>query len=257
MAQALIRIDQINNPIPVGVAGVSRDDILVGELVTVRNGNTNGVRTRRWVLKPPLESAVALSSTDSEAPTFTPDVAGTYLIKLSVNAGIDMGLDGDEVDQRAIIVPDPAGHRHPHSEEAAEANYQVAPGVFNKEGWSPAIKRMLQSHDIRSTDPLEVTVADGDSEVVEVTLPSNMDEGVLQYLRVLTSTSADSTIRMPEAGLLIANFDASGGDGFIFRENHTICGDAGKLVDHKFTIEVSNDGGASSDYQIWLRVKAT
>lgn len=76
MASASIRIDQPLNPVPNGVPGISRDDIAIGRPVIVRNGNTNGVRTRRWKLDPAYGSAVSLSSTDGEAPTFTPDVPG-------------------------------------------------------------------------------------------------------------------------------------------------------------------------------------
>lgn len=260
MAEAKIRIDQAANSIPVGVPSVSRDDILLGQVVSVRNGSTNGVRTRRWVLSPPADSAAVLSSTDGEAPTFTPDVFGTYLIKLSVNTGLDLGVNGDEVDELAVIVRDPAGHRFPATSEAAQANYQIAPGVFNKEGWKPDLLRMLQSYDNRGQAPIELTVAPAATEQILVTLPDNMDEGVLQYLRVLSDASTDTTIRITAGSigvLLWANFDASISPGAHYLQNVSIINDADGLTNHQFLIEVTNNDGAPSDYQIWLRVKAT
>lgn len=260
VAEAKIRIDQAANSIPVGVPSVSRDDILLGQVVSVRNGSTNGVRTRRWVLSPPADSAAVLSSTDGEAPTFTPDVFGTYLIKLSVNTGLDLGVNGDEVDEIAVIVRDPAGHRFPATSEAAQANYQTAPGVFNKEGWKPDLQRMLQSYDNRGQTPIELTVGAGDTEQIAVALPDNMDEGVLQYLRVLSSTSSDTTLRVLADSvecLSWQNFDALTPPGARYMQNVSIINDNDGLPDHEFILELTNNDGAPSDYQIWLRVKAT
>lgn len=255
MASALIRIDQPLNPIPIGVPGIARDDIVVGRPVIVNVANKNGVRTRRWVLEPAYGSAVALSSTDGEAPTFTPDVDGTYLIKLSVNAGGE-----GEVSRLAIIVRDPAGHRFPATTEAAEANYQIAPGQFNTEGWKPDVQRMLQSFDNRGRAPLEVTVAAGDTEQIEVVLPDNMDEAVLQYLLVFAPDSSDSTVLILAGGvqvLELANIDASGAPGYRYLQNVSIINDAAGLTAHTFFIRITNNDAAPADYQVYLRVKAT
>lgn len=260
VASASIRIDQAANPIPNGVAGYSRDDIILSSLVTLRNGNANGVRTRRWVLEAPLESAAILSSTDGEAPTFTPDVYGTYLVKLSVNGGLDMGADGDEVDERAVIVRDPAGHRFPATKEAAQANYQIAPGVFNKEGWSPDLRRMLRSYDNRGGAAIEVSVAAGMTEDVEVTLPDDMDEGILQYMQVSAAASGDTTIRLLAGTNVVLNwqnFDPSVAAGARWYTLTSIMDYNLGLTDHKFTLQVTNNDAAPADYRIWLRVKAS
>ncbi len=258
MASALIRIDQAANPINNGTPGVSRDDILLGEPVTLRNGTTNGVRTRRWVLDRPFNSEAVLSTTTGEAPTFTPDVHGTYLVKLSVNAGLDMGEAGDEVDERSVIVRDAAGHRHPATKEGAQSNYATGPGVFNTEGWSPDLRRMLQAYDNRDGDPLTLTVGAGDTEVLEVQLPRNMDEGVLQYMLINSSSSADTDFKIYANAVLVlalSNVDATSGHRIHYHV--TIADDANGLADSKFTIEVTNNGGASSDYEFYMRVKAT
>lgn len=255
VASALIRIDQPLNTVPNGVAGYTRDDILLGRPVIVKNGNANGVRTRRWILETPFGSAVSLSTTDGEAPTFTPDVVGTYRVLLSVNAGGE-----GETDVRDVIVRDPAGHRFPATKEAAEANYQIAPGVFNKEGWKPDLQRLLMSYDNRGQAAIEVTVAGGDAENILVTLPDNMDEGVLQYLRIYAAGNTDSSlgISTPTAQVLTwPNFDPSDGTGAKWLTNVSIINDDAGLVAHQFTIRVVNNEAFSSDYEIWLRVKAT
>lgn len=255
MASASIRIDQAANPLPTGVAGHARDDLILGSLVTLRNGNTNGVRKRRWSLERPLDSSALLSSTDGEAPTFIPDVVGTYLVRLAVNEGLE-----GEVDERAAIVRDPAGHRFPATTEAAQANYQIAPGVFNREGWSPDLRRMLRSYDNRGGAALEVSVAAGGTEEVEVTLPSDMDEGILQYMQVYAAASGDTTIRiLADTHEVMAwpNFDPSVVTGARWHQLVSIFDAALGLTDHKFKIEVTNNDAAPADYQIWLRVKAS
>jgi hypothetical protein len=259
VAQALIRIDQAANTTPNGVAGVSRDDILLAEQVTVRNGNTNGVRSRRWVLEPAFGSSAVLSSTDGEAPTFTPDVHGTYRIKLSVNGGLDVNSDSDEVDVRSVIVRDPSGKRIPATKEEAEANYPVSPGVFNDEGWKPDIAAYLMALDNRLSDPYEITVNAGSQETFEVRLPDNMNECVLQYMRVEAANSTDTTVRIStdDNGYAWEHFDPSVSPGAVHLQNVTICNNSTPLTDHKFRVQVANNDVQSADYQIWIRVKAT
>ena len=253
VASASIWIDQPLNTVPNGVAGYSRDDILLGRPVIVKNGNANGVRTRRWILETPFGSTVSLSTTDGEAPTFTPDVVGTYRVLLSVNAGGE-----GETDVRDVIVRDAAGHRFPATKEAAEANYQIAPGVFNTEGWKPDLQRLLMSYDNRGQTAIEVTVGALSFEDIDITLPDNMDECVLQYIKVVAAASTDSSISISTpAGNIMTwlNFDPS--TAARFYQNISIMNDEAGLVDHKFTMRVINDDAAPADYEIWLRMKAT
>ena len=259
VAQALIRIDQSANTIPNGVAGVSRDDSLINQLVTVRNGNTNGVRSRRWVLEPEYGKKAVLSSSDGEAPTFMPDAYGTYRIKLSVNGGLDINSTDDEVDERAVIVLDPSGKRVPATNEKAESNYPVSPGVFNKEGWKPSVHAHLMALDNRKTDPYEISVDAMGNDSFEVQLPDNMTECVLQYMRVEAADSDDTTIRIntDDNGYVWENFNPSVSPGATHLQNITICNNAAPLSDHKFQVQVSNNAATPADYQIWIRVKAT
>jgi hypothetical protein len=139
-----------------------------------------------------------------------------------------------------------------------EANYQIAPGVFNKEGWSPAIRRKLAAFDNRGQAAIEITVAAGSFEEVDVTLPENMDEGVLQFIKVVAADSTDSSIAInTPAGSILTwlNFDPS--TAARYYQNVSIMNDELGLVDHKFTMRVINDDAQSADYEIWMRIKAT
>ncbi len=72
-----------------GAAGISRDDIITGQPVTLTNEDDSGVRSWRWRFKDrPTGSASTLSSPTSAQVTFTPDVAGSYLIELKVDEGL-------------------------------------------------------------------------------------------------------------------------------------------------------------------------
>lgn len=77
MATALIKIN--------GTAG-SREDLSLDTLVTLTNNDDTGVDSWLWELldKPPGSSA-SLNTPTSATATFTPDVVGSYLIRLTVS----------------------------------------------------------------------------------------------------------------------------------------------------------------------------
>jgi hypothetical protein len=133
MAAAAIRIDQpTHGSIPIGVVGRTRDDIERNEPVTLRNGDNSGVESWRWALlsKPPSSTA-ALSNPTSALVTFTPDLVGTYRVRLTVNGGLT-----GEVDTRLVIVRDADGLRIPAFDEGLEGNYLID-GSPNEQGWWP------------------------------------------------------------------------------------------------------------------------
>ena len=132
MAAALIRIDQ--GALPAGVGGTSRDDLALGTPVTLSNDDNTGVRVWRWALvSVPTGSSATLSGTTSPTTTFTPDVAGSYLIELQVNEGLK-----GERDRRIGAVLD-NGYRYPAFGEAQEFN---AGG--NTQGYGPALDLLLR-----------------------------------------------------------------------------------------------------------------
>ena len=126
MATAAIRIDQPTHATqPTGVAGRARDDIELGEAVTLRNGNNSGVDSWRWeLLARPTASTARLSNPILSTCTFTPDVVGTYRVKLSVNEGLE-----GEVAITVAIVRDADGLRVPAAYEgitgSEETNYLI------------------------------------------------------------------------------------------------------------------------------------
>ena len=137
MAAALIRVNQIGHPTQViGTPGISRDDIVGSTQVQLSNSDDTGVRSHRWeLLARPGGSAAVLSSPTSAAVTFTPDLPGTYRIRLRVNEGRK-----GEVDTRLVAVRDSQGFRIPAAGEEAEANWGG-----NAFGWQPDMELLLQS----------------------------------------------------------------------------------------------------------------
>ena len=143
MASALITIDQLANPVPVGTAGEARDDILISQPVTLRNANDTDVNRWIWTLKDaPIPSALVAGTVFTTAQvSFTPDATGTYRWELKVNDGAATG----EVDRRIVGVRDGLGRLYPAADqEAAEANYDVG-GSPNEVNWAKEVERILRS----------------------------------------------------------------------------------------------------------------
>ena len=137
MAGANIVINQ--GALTAGVASRSRDDIASGALVQLTNASDNGVRAWRWtILGRPPTSTATLSDSTAPNPSFTPDVVGTYRIRLSVNEG-----SSGQVDIRTAIVRDANGLRVPAVGEAAESNYLVGGGE-NADGYTPDLQALLE-----------------------------------------------------------------------------------------------------------------
>ena len=141
MAAALIRIDQPSHPTQIaGVAGRSRDDIVQGSAVQLRNADDTGVRSWRWEIldQPAVVGGDALSSPVVAAPVFTPTSVGTYLIRLVVNEG-----RRGEVHRILVVVRDADGNRLPAAGEKDEANWLDASGEPNRRGWQPDVNRSM------------------------------------------------------------------------------------------------------------------
>ena len=77
MATPSIKIDQSGRP--PGTTGVSRSDLVTGVAVTVQD-TANGAGSYTWELVVPPGSAATLNNPALAAPSFTPDVVGTYLV---------------------------------------------------------------------------------------------------------------------------------------------------------------------------------
>jgi hypothetical protein len=140
VASALITIDQPANTSPIGVAGRARDDLLISQPVTLRNADDTDVNRWRWsILDVPIGSAVTLSSLTASQVTFTPDVAGSYRVRLAVNDGTP-----GQIDTRVAAVRDVNSFRFPAvGEQPSETNWLVG-GSPNEDGWGKDTEALLR-----------------------------------------------------------------------------------------------------------------
>lgn len=142
MADAIIRIDQAANVQPAGVAGRARKDLILGQPVTVRSADETGVTRHLWqLLDKPIGSVATLSAVSGSAVVFTPDVAGSYRVQLTVNDNL--------AGQRQIkiaAVPDDNGFVYPAAgQQADEANWPVSGGGLNENGWAKEVETILRA----------------------------------------------------------------------------------------------------------------
>lgn len=142
MAVAQIRIDQPTNPQPIGIAGRARTDIILNQLVQLRNTDNTGVQSYRWTIldQPDINNPVQLSNPIAAAPTFTPTVEGSYTIRLEINDGLSSG----EIAETLVAILDSDGLRIPAAGESTEDNSLDSTGVENPRGWQPAIREYLE-----------------------------------------------------------------------------------------------------------------
>ncbi|WP_198673628.1 PKD domain-containing protein [Algibacillus agarilyticus] len=82
----------VTNLAPIAIPSLtSQTAYTTQEVITVSVGNSydpeNNPITYLWQLETPNSSTAILSSTTSETPSFTADVAGTYIVSLTVNDG--------------------------------------------------------------------------------------------------------------------------------------------------------------------------
>jgi hypothetical protein len=203
MPAALIRIDQATNASPIGVAGRSRDDIDISQVVQLRNADDSGVRSWRWdIVDRPAGSAAALSSPVSAAPTFTPDVAGSYLIELVVNEGRT-----GEIDRRIVAIRDALNLRVPAAGEKNEANWLIG-GTPNARGYQPEFEALYAAvADVdAAVDATDATVEGLASEIVYdvdfTALPNNTITDGSEVIDGLTWTASNIASRTTLAAVV-------------------------------------------------------
>lgn len=127
MPTPTIKIDQEDN---LGTAGQSHTDLFLGVEVTLSDPANTGPYTWALVAKPPGSTAV-LSSTSDPAPTFTPDLPGTYLVEVTSNGNASFDIvagDGGNLPTRHVpkgnqggaAVKHPDGSRVPAQGETTQ-----------------------------------------------------------------------------------------------------------------------------------------
>jgi hypothetical protein len=121
----------------------SRDDLVLGLPVTMLNQNNTGAVSWAWVMVDrPNGSSAFIASPTASTTTFTPDVVGTYLIHLSVNAGA-------ATDQKGAAV------------KTANLNYRIPAATETTEfdgyrGWATATNAALKTLDDGYTPPSSI-----------------------------------------------------------------------------------------------------
>lgn len=113
-----------------------------GDTITLSNANNTDVVTWLWELvSKPASSTAVLSSSTAASPTFTADRQGSYLVRLTVNAGLSDTTFGTGL---AAVLHERTGLRVPAAQEAGEAGAA---------GWASAVNALLALLDARSADP--------------------------------------------------------------------------------------------------------
>lgn len=117
-----------------------------GTPVTVSNGDDSDVKNWKFeVLDVGYGSAVTQGVVqDGENPTcsFTPDVPGGYLVKLTTtdeqgNLYVDFRVFGI-LEESGLFIP-------PFLADASSMNFEIGVGVYNAKGWSPHLAAWLQA----------------------------------------------------------------------------------------------------------------
>lgn len=240
-----------------GAPGVSRQDLVLGQPVTLTNSNDNGVRSWRWVMKDrPTGSSATLNSPLSATVTFTPDVPGSYLVELTV----DDGRNG-QVDTRIAAVLETINGsdvRWPASGEDNEANWNIG-GSPNERGWVPALEDMVRALsglrglvDTRGTPESLGPIADsGGTDTFEIDCPAEDME--LLFLRVVATGSLcdDVTIEFfrdaarTDQVYALENVDPS--TQYTDRNPATVVGDDGSSLENSTLYGRMTNNSASTD----------
>jgi len=121
---------------PAGSPSTSRDDLETGTLVTLTNATAES--TYLWeLLSKPVGSSASLSGATLPTATFTPDVTGSYRIRLTTN--------GSEVDIRIGAVKTAnLDIRKPATDEETEFD--------STDGWGAAHQAMIDTLDSRDAE---------------------------------------------------------------------------------------------------------
>ncbi len=152
---------------PAGTPGVSRDNMVVGQLATCTDpANSGGGGTWAWTLVTPNGSSTTGAGGTTDTFTFTPDMAGAYLVYLVYDDGIEvLSYVIDAVGQKITTqggagVKDSQGFLFPCFGETTQ---------FGVRGWDPPVDAMLRSFAIgklrgfgRSGEKLVDTIRAGD-----------------------------------------------------------------------------------------------
>ncbi len=151
MSTPSIKIDQVT--ISAGTTGVSRTDLVIGQVATVTDTANPGAGTHAWVMRArPVGSSATLSGAGTATATFTPDIRGTYLLEKSFDGTSSGSLNGigDFVSSQggaAVLLAN--GIRVPAAGETLQFS--------STEGWHPTMDATLRAVDARMPSTVEKT----------------------------------------------------------------------------------------------------
>ncbi len=119
-----------------GVTG-SDIDLPINTVVNLNNNNVGDETSWAWTLLDiPAGSTASLTGAATTNPTFTPDVEGTYLIRLIVDAGLPTEATDKVV---AAVLQIKSGNRIPAATETTEAS--------SSRGWAVTTNALLRMMD--------------------------------------------------------------------------------------------------------------
>ena len=247
MATASILINQSGKS--AGLPSTSREDLDLNLTVTLTNNDDTGAAGWLWefVAKPPTSSAT-LADYDTNTATFTPDVVGSYLIKLTVYDGVN-----EVIDQRvAAVTTSQYEMRIPAATETDEFNgttgwsNAIYYAFTNLDGYAQKLGDSLRLDEVLS-DP---TYGDSYGWVYSKEIDG--------YTELFYQDSYGNSVQISSGGSVVGNgsldtaYD-SGGTG----SGRLITADGGAVKidlpdgasDAAFHIENNDTGG---NYSIWL-----
>lgn len=195
-----------------GVAGVARNDLWRNKAVNLSIG-VGGNTTYLWeLLDVPPGSAATLSTPTAPTSSFTPDVIGTYRVRLTVNGG-----GNGNVQTRVYRVRfsptgtlEQRGWAYPAVDETKEeANYDG-----NTRGWAEALYSILEDARLNAFDAATLPTPSGTQYAVLMEDPG----GSLVFQQI--------TAEMIVPAFAIASFakTAPNGGTLLYRRGDTITG---------------------------------
>lgn len=159
----------------------SRDDLILNTPVILLNQDNTGITSWLWtIMDRPINSSASLVSPTSSTTTFTPDIIGTYLIKLSINAG-------SVHDEKGVAIKTTnLQYRIPAASETVEFD--------SSRGWATALDFALQQLD------------DGYGDLESRSFVSQVNTGTGLTGGPITSTG---TISMTTSGVTAASYGSA------------------------------------------------
>lgn len=157
---AVIKIDQLGSGIPAGVDGIAREDLLLGFAAQLSSVGPPAL-SYQWLLidkaidmSAGVQSAAILSDPALPTTDLAPiDVAGTYLVRLSVDSGNGLGAGPDDVAELSFYAgpslnPDPAELPRREMAFRETLHHNVPDAIFplgNVRGWAEERQRWQET----------------------------------------------------------------------------------------------------------------